>query len=1479
MSTPTGGNLGDATITVTANTSPALLALNGLSRDAQGRLRDIRGRFVNEGRLINGTLTTVTANTNRFGEAVGGLRSAALLLSPALIPIAAQAAPIAAGLGAAAVAVGAFAAAAAGQVSAITEAVEAEKKYKEAVDEHGATSAKAAEAQAAYAKQVAQMPAATRTTAAAVSVLKDRYQEWSDALAADTMPVATKGLQAFTSVFPKLTPLVKGTSTELNRFVTIAAGGLASPGFDRFMSSFSDFAVGSLAKANDALVRFTRTLNTGKVSGGVSEFMEYARANAPLVRETLSRVAEALSNILIAASNVGPGLLTVVNALAGIAAALPPEVITSLLQMAIALKAVRLAAAGMAAISGGVAAFTAAVTGMQAAAAGATGILPRLAAAIGSLSRATKIAVAGTGIGLLVIALSELSQGSRQAPPDVDKLTSSLKRLGSEGKATGEAAKHFGKDLDGLYGKVRSLTDPSTTDNIQQFIVTLGGLGNWDSTPVKDAKDNLNAIDDALAGLVKNGQADLAANALKRLTAEYGKGGRDTEEFTSRLDGYKEALADAKFEQQLAADAMGLFGQQAQATSAKLAEQKMSADGLRQSIQALNDVNRAALGGMIGFEASIDAAAKAAKENAGSLNMVNGVLDLNSPKAQAAGTALSNLAQKTDEAAAANRESTGSWSGAIQIYERGRKQLIANAQQMGLNRDEAEQLASQILKTPNKTAMLKADITDWKSKISEADKQLKSAKGEKKAKLTADIADWRLKVALAERTLLGAKATKRAKLTADIGVWQAKVKQAETQLKNAKGSKKATLTANISAWQSRIAAARSSLASLPSSKTVTVHYRSDGANFLGPSGRYAQGGLVRYARGGRIPGFPSGGPVQGPGTGTSDSILARVSNGEFVVNAKATAQHLPLLEAINSGKFSAAAGMAAGGLAGAGAAAGEGLAAGIGAATRGVEAAARAMAGAVVTAVRTELQISSPSKKTKALAKDVGAGFISGLTGSKAKIKSVSADLAKDIKTAFSGRKESNLLKMVNRETKDLLTLAGKRDAISKKIADANKFATDTASKARATGSLASIVQEDAYSPKYVKGQMQASLNQIKAFTASVKKLQSKGVNKDLIRQILEMGPEQGGAFAKSLASADKATIKQYNSLNANINKESTKLGKLGADLLYDSGKHAGKGFLTGLKAQQKDVEKLMLSIAKGMQKAIKKALGIKSPSTVFAAIGRNIGDGLVSGIAASHPKVSAAAKKIGAAAAGNARTVASARATAKATRPRSGYAAAVDELQRLVDSGKWGGRLFEDVSFQGMSKNYRREQMKVADGFWAAVSEIKKAVRSGKNVFEDMTFKGMSANVRRFHDMIAQIWKGNPYSRTFGNWGKFGTYGQYGKYARGGPIVGPGTSTSDSIPILASRDEFMMRAAAVRYYGRPTMAALNSMRIPRGALASMPVRGGDGASSGDVHHHYHLTLDNRGVIGSQIELDNWLTKSLTRLQQQRRLPAPTGSR
>ncbi|MGU1392696.1 hypothetical protein ACSEUY_31310 [Pseudomonas aeruginosa] len=72
--------------------------------------------------------------------------------------------------------------------------------------------------------------------------------------------------------------------------------------------------------------------------------------------------------------------------------------------------------------------------------------------------------------------------------------------------------------------------------------------------------------------------------------------------------------------------------------------------------------------------------------------------------------------------------------------------------------------------------------------------------------------------------------------------------------------------------------------------------------------------------------------------------------------------------------------------------------------------------------------------------------------------------------------------------------------------------------------------------------------------------------------------------------------------------------------------------------------------------------------------------------------------------------------------------------------------------------------------------------------------------------------------------------------FASGGHIKGPGTGTSDSIPILASNDEFMTRAAVVRQPGalafleqfnRYGMAALsawaNPVRHAMGGLMGTP--------------------------------------------------------
>jgi hypothetical protein len=63
------------------------------------------------------------------------------------------------------------------------------------------------------------------------------------------------------------------------------------------------------------------------------------------------------------------------------------------------------------------------------------------------------------------------------------------------------------------------------------------------------------------------------------------------------------------------------------------------------------------------------------------------------------------------------------------------------------------------------------------------------------------------------------------------------------------------------------------------------------------------------------------------------------------------------------------------------------------------------------------------------------------------------------------------------------------------------------------------------------------------------------------------------------------------------------------------------------------------------------------------------------------------------------------------------------------------------------------------------------------------------------------------------------------------GPISGPGTGTSDDVPVMASNGEFMMNTAAVNHYGKEFMDAVNKREFPLiknyatgGAIDNAPV-------------------------------------------------------
>ena len=139
---------------------------------------------------------------------------------------------------------------------------------------------------------------------------------------------------------------------------------------------------------------------------------------------------------------------------------------------------------------------------------------------------------------------------------------------------------------------------------------------------------------------------------------------------------------------------------------------------------------------------------------------------------------------------------------------------------------------------------------------------------------------------------------------------------------------------------------------------------------------------------------------------------------------------------------------------------------------------------------------------------------------------------------------------------------------------------------------------------------------------------------------------------------------------------------------------------------------------------------GAGDPQRSGASISANLAKGIIGG----KPDVVRAAEAIARAAAVSFDI---------APKARTGFGRAVDELRELVESGRFkkgGSLLFEDVSFQGMSKNFQKFHGDIADGFWRAVFEIEKAIKRGKMVFEDFTFQGMSKDVEKFGSTIAKL-------------------------------------------------------------------------------------------------------------------------------------------
>lgn len=1117
---------------------------------------------------VNQTINRLSRTAREGNGAFGDLRATLLSLAPAAVPVAASLAPIAVRAGAAGLAVAAFGAALVPQIGNLSDAAKAQDKYTQAVTKYGAGSKQAVQAQQFIADTLSGMPAATQRAAAAYSNLRDEFKGFSDSTARFTMQPVEHSFAVLGALLPKLTPMVQSTSGQLDRLVKVAGGAINTSGFDALSKKVSDFANRSLTQAVSGSIHLMRVLSEGKANGPITEFMAYAKQQGPAVRELLSNLMLALGNIAKGAAQAGPGMLSIVNALAKMAAAVPPELIGSLMQVYTAFKLIKLAGAGVAAVGGGIQSLAAKITALRAASTAAGGGLAGLRAAFLALGTATKATIVVAGIAAVVAVLSKLSNIGKSAPPDVDKLTTALTKLGDTGKVTGEAASKFGAHFEKLKSQIDKVLDPSVAESINNWgsKVTGGLLKPGDAT--EEFTKSVDAIDTSLANLVHGGKAGLAKTAL----ADMIKGMRPEQvsKFKGKLDDYKSALADAALEQKLTAESMGLFGDAAAKTSAKLADQKASADGLRQSIQALNDVNRQGLGGMIGFEAAIDAAAKAAKENHGALSMTNGVLNLNSERARNAASALQDLADKTDTAGSAQREAGASWETVNGIYSRGRSQLIKQAEAMGLTKDQAKALASQLLKIPTDTVpKVRLDDEDAKAGIQAFNAALKKTPGAHQVTLKT--------LSSSAEQVLEAFGFKVKHLPNGSVRVTAATGGALSGIRNVAGA--------IASLHDKTVSITSIHNVITNSKTYRSVHDITGATgglFTGKSFRYADGGLV-----------------QGPGTGTSDDVPAPwLSNGEFVIKKAAVDKYGErFLQRINDGQF-------------------DGPHYAKGGKVTKAQKAAKAQAKAESQARHDASGLLSLSHFgwMAGWRKDEFQNAL-GKPDSLSSLVSALNQWRGIIQKATHGSTETKLLKQLDQAGKQLLKWEKQLNSVT---ANLSKAKDKLASLKDAAASLASSVKGGLLSStnitrgagdggpvtlSSIRAGMRISKDKVTAFASALKQLKAKGFSKSIIQQVAEAGIDGGGLeTAGALLGASASEVKTINQTQSQIEAAAGSAGKTAADAVYGKAIKQQERYVKSLEAQQKKLTTSMDRLAKTMEDSIKKAFGKKAAGGIVGA-------------------------------------------------------------------------------------------------------------------------------------------------------------------------------------------------------------------------------------------------------------------------------------
>jgi hypothetical protein len=323
--------------------------------------------------------------------------------------------------------------------------------------------------------------------------------------------------------------------------------------------------------------------------------------------------------------------------------------------------------------------------------------------------------------------------------------------------------------------------------------------------------------------------------------------------------------------------------------------------------------------------------------------------------------------------------------------------------------------------------------------------------------------------------------------------------------------------------------------------------------------------------------------------------------------------------------------------------------------------------------VRTELDIHSPSKAFLSLGKYIVDGLAVGIsTTASTAIKNM-ATLSNRLYVAASdvhkatGRNVNSSISLINSQrrlnvawskmpawkytdqivdyyqktgrtgNRTLADIVRARDDINSRLASANarlksqssaraEVVKDISSKMQGEFKLGTNILSDtsSYVPELkfsdVKTYTSGIASRLRGFNTKLQNLRKKGVSPALINEVAQLGSAEGGAVADALLEGSSTQIASLNADVAGISTLSTAIGNSTADGMYKAGIDATRGLVNGLTKDKNSLTQAANRISNTLVGQVKRNLGIRSPSRVFAEMGKYTTQGYIVGLDAMQP-------------------------------------------------------------------------------------------------------------------------------------------------------------------------------------------------------------------------------------------------------------------